>query len=94
MKYVWQEEDIKCGQLVCLERGDNPASYIASCLFKIGFVASLDKPRNLCLIALSDGMVLQPMTKAEVVIYLNQDKYRPAPILWVLDAMKFLNCEN
>jgi hypothetical protein len=63
MKYIWEEQDIIPGRIVCLNNGSAEHWMIAG-----------DK---IYLMFMSDGMVLEFQTKAAIVDHLNSSKLIP-----------------
>lgn len=102
MKYIWTTEDIVCGRIVCKPKGDPNTTengWDAKWAHKIGFLAG-GNPENpdakgearedYILIAMTDGMVCKPKTKAAIAKFLNSEKMIPMPHSRLLAMMEHL----
>lgn len=101
MKFIWEEKDIICGRIVC-KPITNPSpdlGWQAKWCYKIGFLAggnpknssALGKDRtDYCIIALTDGMILNPRSKEDIAKWLNDNKMIPCPHGKLIEIMNYL----
>lgn len=73
MKVTWEPADCKAGRVVgkpnICER------------WMIGYHAGHSSEENRAFISLTDGMVLEPRTRGQLVLLLNEGEYLPAELL-------------
>lgn len=102
MKYIWEEKDIVCGRFVCKpateSRIKNPGWH-AKWTMKIRYVGASsafqartkdEDASGVVIIAMTDGMVSQAMSKAQMVDYFNSQSLIPAPHEWMLELAEYL----
>ncbi len=105
MKYIWQEEDVKCGRYICREsypEDCEDVSGLCSVTYKLGFISGSSS--CMCLISISDGMVVQFSetekrerdAKHVFIGELNNDEhgYRPLTQKQILRRMDYLQNMN
>jgi hypothetical protein len=103
ISYHWEEEDIKAGSYVSLNlrpEGSETMDYQCSVTYKVGYSGRLGL--NMCLIAITDGMViiyestadtkLKGNAKQVLVNHFNSDEdgYRPLTNEEVMCRMQYL----
>jgi hypothetical protein len=98
MKYTWTKNDIITGRVVCKSpeyHGFTNKTWVANCgttkwVYKIGFTNSGGEG-NLCLVALTDGMVCSTgKTQEQMAEKLNYDDMIPCPHSRLIAVMDFL----
>jgi len=88
-----------------IERGFKPDGWTAKWTYKIGWLAggNLTRPylytepenrADFCLICMTDGMILEPMTTKEMASWLNKNKMMPMPHEWFVATVEFLKTIN
>ena len=92
MKYIWEEDDIKCGIYVCKpNQGDGtwiPTGWTAKWTEKIGFVGG--RSNGVALVAMTDGMIGPKKTPQEMADQLNKDEMIPMPYRWLIATIEYL----
>lgn len=93
MKYIWEEEDIKCGRFVYRKGGNYSTAY------KIGFASWVKNGKkkgegHYVLIAITDGMVTMPVTKKEMVKSFNETNKAPLPFEKLNEFITHLRCQG
>ena len=88
MKYIWSEEDVKCGIYVCRPMKKFDPDSCSTRLHKIGFVGGRGK--GTVLIAMSDGLVCSKKTPKEMAAHLTKNDFIPAPHKWVIKTLDYM----
>jgi len=95
MKYIWSEEDIKCGLIVCrnqhLQHIDGtfkPDSWQAKWTHKIGFIGN--RKEGTVLISMADGMVGSKKTPKVMAEYLTKNDMMPMPHDWLIQIFNYM----
>jgi len=84
MKYIWEEQDIICGRVVCKNVKFDPTDgWQAKWTHKIGYVGGSstydETGGGVVLISMTDGMVTNRRTKKDMAIMLTADEMIPMP---------------
>lgn len=103
MKTIWEPKDIVCGRIVCSgtvlnRKPTSELGWYAKHTYKIGYIggSSYSPPEEgnqafgICLIAMTDGMVIGPHPKEYWVNYFNNYGMIIAPNEWVTKLMEYL----
>lgn len=84
MKYIWEEKDIKYGRFIYLLRGLNEMSendFYSDRIYQIGYINESstkdDERGGVCLISISDGMVMESFSKKDMTKELNESNAVP-----------------
>ena len=93
MKYQWEEKDVVCGRFVCKNLPANkdsfePDGWTAKWTFKVCYMGS--SSREVCLVAMTDGMMGYTKTKEEMAAFLTENDMVPMPHKWLLQTMDYL----
>jgi hypothetical protein len=93
MKYTWEEQDLKCGMYICKDEEkslSNNVGWFAKWTHKIGFHHFQDDTysTNLCIVAMTDGMVSTFKSNEDLVAYLNKQEMIPMPHKWLITLQK------
>lgn len=92
MKYIWSEEDAKCGMFVCKTPMGSaefePSSWNAKWMHKIGFQQR--RSDGTTLISMSDGMIGQKRTPTEMAEYLTENDMMPMPHKWAIKMIEYM----
>ncbi len=92
MKYIWSEQDIKCGMFVCRtpinDSKFEPSGWNAKWMHKIGFIGGASK--GSVLICMADGMVGRKRTPKEIADYLTENDMMTMPHKWVIEMFEYM----
>lgn len=92
MKHTWSIDDVEVGMLVCKPPGKAGASdgWFAKWSYKVGWLMGMDGAANYVLIAMSDGMVHLPRTKAAIQRWLIEEGMVPMREEWWTDVCRWM----
>ena len=92
MKYIWTENDIKCGIFVCRRPHDGkefePSGWDAKWMYKIGYQKR--RSDGATLICMADGMVGNKRTPKSMADYLTENDMMPMPHKWVIQMFEYM----
>lgn len=95
MKYVWSQEDIIPGRIVCKppsHQGNKdfiPCANSAKWTYKIGYCGGAEANEKYVLICMADGSIRKGTSKENIATELNVDGLMPMPHPWFIKQMEW-----
>jgi hypothetical protein len=93
--HKWVEAEMEPGRIVCRDPDESGPSipgassgFFCKWLYKIGWALGREAPHHLVLVCMTDGMVHEAMTAAEMVKWMTENRMIPCRESWFRIACK------